>query len=177
MSTNPLAVEEVIRERRAAIDSARLKGRRLFDAFDGGSELGFQEKCSASSPIMIHGSEVRSSLCCNLAGEDDGVEAEVCDEVGSVCEEDVEKEMVVVVGVEEKGEVAGDGGCVCEDNVGKENMPSVEEKGGFAVGIVRRLWWMVRAAWLAFAVVVFALVVMSGKSFDGRLDGERLIPT
>lgn len=150
--TNHLAVEDVIRERRAVIKSGRLKGRRLFDAFEGRGEMDFQdeEKCSISSSIMIHGSEVRS-LCSSLSREDDGDEAEVGD--------------------------GDDGGGDCELSMEKERVISVEEKGGIVFGIVHRLWWIVRVAWIALAVVVFALLIFSGKSFDRRLDGRRLIPT
>ena len=149
--TNHLAVEDVIRERRAVVKSGRLKGRRLFDAFEGRGEMDFQEeKCSVSSSIMIHGSEVRS-LCSSLSREDDGDEAEVGD--------------------------GNDGGGDCERSMEKARVISVEEKGGIVFGIVHRLWRMVRVAWIAFAVVVFALLIISGKSFDRRLDGRRLIPT
>ncbi|KAK8266035.1 hypothetical protein V6Z12_D12G218300 [Gossypium hirsutum] len=61
--TNDLAVEEILRERRAAIESGKLKGRRLFEDDEDVNEVGFgrnEGSCSGFEIGLVQESEVRS---------------------------------------------------------------------------------------------------------------------
>lgn len=58
---NDLALEEILRERRAAIESGKLKGRRLFEAAEGASEVGSGE----NQEIIFGGREVFVHDHCN----------------------------------------------------------------------------------------------------------------
>ncbi|KAK8537706.1 hypothetical protein V6N13_096485 [Hibiscus sabdariffa] len=61
--TNDLAVDEILRERRAAIESGQLKGRRLFEDVDDETEPGFggnMVSCSELDVGLVEESEVRS---------------------------------------------------------------------------------------------------------------------
>lgn len=152
MRTNNLAIQEIISERRAAIESGRLKGRRLFHALEGGGELGSpqeNERCSACSSVLIHESEV-SSLCYYSSSPDFDEEDEV-----------------------DNGDNLH-GSCACVENVKREKV--VGRKGGIG-GVVHGSWWMVSIAWIAFSLVVFAFVIIYGQRVHGRDDGEGLIPT
>lgn len=154
MRTNNLAIQEIISDRRAAIESGRLKGRRLFHALEGGGELGSSqenERCSACSSVLIHESEVRS-LCYYSSSPDFDEEDEA-----------------------ENGDNLH-GSCACVENVKKEKV--VGRKGGIGIGGgVHGSWCMGSIAWIVFSLVVFAFVIIYGQSFHGRDDGEGLIPT
>ncbi|KAE8703510.1 hypothetical protein F3Y22_tig00110469pilonHSYRG00259 [Hibiscus syriacus] len=56
--TNDLEVEEILRERRLAIESGRLKGRRLFEDVDNETKVGFP--FSGLEISLVEESEVRS---------------------------------------------------------------------------------------------------------------------
>ncbi|KAB2053615.1 hypothetical protein ES319_A12G199900v1 [Gossypium barbadense] len=61
--TNDLAVEEILRERRAAIESGKLKGRRLFEDDEDVNEVSFgrnEGSCSGFEIGLVQESEVRS---------------------------------------------------------------------------------------------------------------------
>ncbi|KAL6011575.1 hypothetical protein ACLOJK_002023 [Asimina triloba] len=65
--TNDLAVQEITRDRQDAIESGRLKGRRLFD---GGDELGMHgkaEMCSGSTSVLIQGADVEEHYICSCS--------------------------------------------------------------------------------------------------------------
>ncbi|GFZ03772.1 hypothetical protein Acr_16g0003960 [Actinidia rufa] len=60
--SNDAAREEILRDRKAAIESGKLKGRLLFGPVEGGSEVGFEEREEVCS-------EVRS-VCSYECGDD-----------------------------------------------------------------------------------------------------------
>ncbi|KAM1025567.1 hypothetical protein ACFX14_038602 [Malus domestica] len=90
VTSNDWAVEEIRRERRAAIESGRLKGRRLFEAEDCEREMGFGGKeegtwCGGWSNGLAQESEVRSvSFDGSSDGEDGDDESGKSKEIG-VC--------------------------------------------------------------------------------------------
>ncbi|KAF5743680.1 hypothetical protein HS088_TW08G00265 [Tripterygium wilfordii] len=62
---NDLAIEEILRDRRAAIESGKLKARRLFDSLESATEIGLQ--------VLVQESEVRSVMSYE-SDDDDEIE-------------------------------------------------------------------------------------------------------
>ncbi|XWS37099.1 hypothetical protein CRYUN_Cryun19dG0013900 [Craigia yunnanensis] len=61
--TNDLAIEEILNERRAAIERGKLKGRRLFEDLEGVTDVGFGRDEVTYSGLeigLVQESEVRS---------------------------------------------------------------------------------------------------------------------
>ncbi|KAJ8634186.1 hypothetical protein MRB53_027522 [Persea americana] len=158
--TNDLAIEEIIKERHAAIENGKLKGRRLFDAMESGGEFGLhgkEEICSACSSILIQRSEVQSLFSCTSYDDEDGNGCGNCDSdcscscSSSVCVERIKKELT---SVEKKGGVDGDDGC--------------EERGR----------GMVPMAWLVLVLLLVVLnLILSWRSLDGEEDDWMIVPT
>ncbi|KAK9278110.1 hypothetical protein L1049_027929 [Liquidambar formosana] len=168
---NDLAGEETRRERRAAIESGKVKGRRLFEvSLEGETAVGFggrEEMCIGWSELGQE-SEVRSvfsyasddesgnggnkeeaysTVCCHCCS---------CSSSSLVFGENVEREKVVV----EAEKVVACG----------------EEKRGVGGNGKRGMLLM---AWLAIVLVVFAIGIISVRSFDGYGDENEviLVPT
>lgn len=162
MRTNDLAIVEIVRDRQAAIESGKLKGRRLFDEMEsGGGELGLfgkEEICSGCSSVLIQRSEVQSLCSCTSYDDenDDG-----CRDCDMSCS------------------------CSCSSSacVGsmKKELKCVEKKGGDngvdACG-ERERWLLVPIAWLVLGILLLVLnLILSWGSFDGEEDDEMLVPT
>ncbi|PSR89448.1 hypothetical protein CEY00_Acc29649 [Actinidia chinensis var. chinensis] len=161
--SNDAAREEILRDRKAAIESGKLKGRRLFGPVEGGSEVGFGEREEACS-------EVRSmcSYECDGENEDCGGEGEVvssggcyCGSGSGLCEEREEGgELVMVVG----GEKVRVGGEVEREECGRGNGGG---RGMFLMG------------WLAFALMVLTMGIIYKRCNGGYSDEDdvMLVPT
>lgn len=118
--TNDLAVEEILRERRAAIESGKVKGRRLFWGMEGATEmdLGYSDW----SDLVDQDSGAKSASTVSR-GSSGSVDAEESDNGGCKCwrcsmpevddDDDTERNKMVVVkpNVEEKR--SGDNGKRC----------------------------------------------------------------
>ncbi|KAL5862601.1 hypothetical protein ACOSQ3_000115 [Xanthoceras sorbifolium] len=173
---NDLAVMEILRERRAAIESGKLKGRRLFEEPEGVTEAGSGEReslCIIGWNSLNQDSEVRSA--CSYDSDDEkegnigGSEEEVlpaysdrcsysssnstslCGEIEIAEREVKEEEKVLVAEVKEKTSVSG----------GK---------------------WMAALRWIfVVLIIVYAVVLgaMSMRSFFGYKDEDEviLVPT
>lgn len=151
MRTNDLAIVEIVRDRQAAIESGKLKGRRLFDEMEsGGGELGLygkEEICSGCSSVLIQRSEVQSLCSCTSYDDENDAGCRDCDMSCS---------------------------CSCSSSV------CVEKKGGDngvdACGERER--WLVPIAWLVLGILLLVLnLILSWGSFDGEEDDEMLVPT
>ena len=147
--TNDLAVEEILRERRAAIESGKVKGRRLFWGMEGATEmdLGYSD-----SSDLVQDSGIRS-VSSGSSGSADGDESDNggsnfwgCSRSG----DDMERNKIVRV---------------------EANM---EEKRG---DNARR--WRVFMGWVCIALVLFTLGFILLRSFEGDGDGNEvfLVPT
>ncbi|KAL6497262.1 hypothetical protein OROGR_029192 [Orobanche gracilis] len=152
-----VAVEEILRDRRAAIISGKLKGRRLFQASEEDSDL--KEEISQSDwlnnmaqerkvmvvndPNSIHGGKrIRRSL----GGEDDDSTSVVSDQSlsRSFSDSSVSEEKVVVAVVEEEKRGGADG----------------NQRGGDR-------GYMVSNGWFAF-VLILAILGLISMSCNGR---------
>ncbi|XP_062029352.1 uncharacterized protein LOC133745306 [Rosa rugosa] len=119
--TNDFAVEEIRRDRRAAIESGKLKGRRLFEDEHEETEIGYggEESEWGSWDDWDQESEVRSLPLCGSGGEEvesgKSKEIKVCfqDSISSLtfspCGEKMKEEEKLVT-VEEKEVVENEGG-------------------------------------------------------------------
>lgn len=163
--TNDLAVEEgkyspsegwKVRTNDLAVEefinsNGKFKGRRLFEEFeDVASEMDArkEEICSACSSVLIQNGE-RNSWSCSFAGE----------EVGNH-----------VLSAHNSGRSYMDGVEGREPSDGLECKKMVlSQRNGDR--------WMVRAGWLAFVLVVFALAIISWRSIDTEDDTQVLVPT
>lgn len=169
MRNNNLAVEEILRERRAAIESGKLKGRRLFEAVEGVTEMdlgGREEICNDCWHGLLQESELRSvsSYDSDDHENEDGRNKEglfpvccqrcSCSSTSSTCE-NVEKE------VEE----------------GEKVVAILEEKRVACVG--ERKKCMVVMVWLAIALIVCAIGIFLTKKIGGYVDEDEviLVPT
>ncbi|KAA8542096.1 hypothetical protein F0562_023248 [Nyssa sinensis] len=79
------AVEEILRERRAAIESGKLKGRRLFGGLEGATEMAFEgrEEICNDCFDLVQESEVRSVS--SYGSHAENVNCESKEEVPSGC--------------------------------------------------------------------------------------------
>ncbi|BFG32287.1 hypothetical protein CerSpe_185610 [Prunus speciosa] len=163
--TNDLVVEEIRSERRAAIESGKLKGRRLFEAEECETEM-----CGGN--VLAQESEVRSVSFDDSDGDDDdgsgkSKEIAVCfqgcsktssSSSSSLSDEDVEREVEIetrkkLVSVEEKR--------VANKNEG---------------GNGRRCMAMIMP-WLAIALLVLAIFFIRGFAGYPNVDEVVLVPT
>ncbi|EEF51757.1 uncharacterized protein LOC125369803 [Ricinus communis] len=179
---NDLAVVEILRERKAAIKSGKIKGRRLFDAAEGANEVnsgGIQEIiCSYNWDGLVQEiSEVRS--VCSYDSDDEKeniVESKeemsrpvYCSSASSlsstsssssayICDECIEKEILMIEG--EKAVAAEVKGSEEEKKRGENGV-----KGWLAVGLI----------------VIYTIGIISMRSFtiDNYRDGNMviLVPT
>ncbi|CAK9170261.1 unnamed protein product [Ilex paraguariensis] len=172
---NDMVVQEILRERWAAIESGNLKGKRLFADFEGATGVGFEEReeiCSDWLGLIQENQESEmSSVCSSYGSHDDngdcgrkeGLTAGCyCCSGSSVSDERVEmrkKEVVgggekVVVGVEEKRKDSGEGGA----------------SGGR---------WMITMGWFAIVLLAFTLAIVSIRCNGGYVDQDEviLVPT
>lgn len=172
--TNDLVVEEIRRERRAAIESGKLKGRRLFEAEECETEMCFggTEGIWCGGNGLAQESEVRSVSFDDSDGDDDdgsgkSKEIAVCfqgcsktssSSSSSLSDEDVEREVEIearmkLVSVEEKR--------VANKNEG---------------GNGRRCMAMIMP-WLAIALLGFAIFFIRGFAGYLNVDEVVLVPT
>ncbi|XP_042491003.1 uncharacterized protein LOC122070825 [Macadamia integrifolia] len=169
---NDLVVEEILRDRRAAIESGKLKGRKLFDFdldilqdgsirdLDINNRWGSEDRCSGRSSVLIQGSEVRSmgSSSSSDTDEDDGGTHGLYhhSSSSSVSAMKVESDKVVT-SLDEKRLIWKGGG------------------GGRERAMVLMMFY------LAIFVIIFVLGIISLKSFEGFGDQQssfdNLIPT
>ncbi|KAK9108520.1 hypothetical protein Syun_024531 [Stephania yunnanensis] len=131
---NDLAVAEILDERRAAIESGELKGRRLIEALESVNTMGSSEEhdiCSAcsSSSVLIQTGDVDAYYSSSTDDSEDVDIEYICVECyssSSSVEMDSsdEGESRVVLAVDESGTGAGDG---------EKGIP---KKGNFAFAVV-----------------------------------------
>ncbi|XVE54464.1 hypothetical protein DITRI_Ditri03aG0083500 [Diplodiscus trichospermus] len=163
--TNDLAVEEILKERRAAIESGKLKGRRLFEEEDGVTDqVGFgSDQVQTSSGLeigLVQESEVRSVFSYesdNYEDENWGRKEVLCPSCphcssssSSPHDENVERGGTEVATLAEK-RIAGD---VCSGTSGR---------------------WRVVEVWLVIVLVVCIVGIISGWSFGIYEDEDEWI--
>lgn len=166
--TNDLAAQEILWERRAALVSGKLKGRRLF----GGLDNGDHDVCSDCIDMLQESHEVRSV---GSYGSDDnrkfenygeknrGIFGVDNDDNSSLCDEKIVEDLTLmrakkgVVDVKEKPRVA----------VGSK-------LGGSSGGR-----WMLAMAWFGIVTMLLTLGLISRSCNGGNLHGDKviLIPT
>ncbi|KAL6177654.1 hypothetical protein ACLB2K_049179 [Fragaria x ananassa] len=116
--TNDLAVEEIKRDRRAVIESGKLRGRRLFEDQHEETEIGYGEESEWGSwDDWDQESEMRSLPFCGSGGEEvesgESKEIKVCFQdsisslTSSICGEKMKEEEKLVTA--EKKEVVSNG--------------------------------------------------------------------
>ena len=178
VKNNDLAVDEILKERRAAIESGKLKGRRLFEAMGSSvSEMdfgGIEEMICHNLDGLVQESEVRSVFSYASDDETEDVEASkgglspyshhcsysssssssssfsfyICDN----CTEREKEEEKVVVEASEQEE--------------KRVLNADQERYGAS--------WMVAMGWLTIAFIVCAFGIIS-KSFGNHGVGNEVI--
>ncbi|KAF9668050.1 hypothetical protein SADUNF_Sadunf15G0087000 [Salix dunnii] len=177
VKSNDMVVDEILKERRAAIESGNLKGKRLFEAMGiGVSEMDF----GGTEEIICHNldglaqeSEVRSDFSYCSDDETEDFKADkgglspfshhcsysssssssfsfcICDN-GTEREEEEEKMMVEASEQEEKRVLNGD-----------------QERYGAG--------WMVAIGWLTIAFIVCVFGIISKRSFGNHGVGNEVI--
>ncbi|OVA09577.1 hypothetical protein BVC80_9101g102 [Macleaya cordata] len=177
--TNDLAVLEILRERRAAIESGKLKGKRLLEALESaassrekmnGNNNNNKEEdnqniysgCSNSSSVLIQGSEVRSLCSSSYSSsysDDDinGFDGGYC---YSSCSS-VEK-----MGTD-KVAVSGD-----DYQVAEEKRDHVDGVGVGVDGWSDGEKWMVVMGWVSIFLLAFALGIITWKGFNDGYGDE-----
>ncbi|KAF3970664.1 hypothetical protein CMV_005667 [Castanea mollissima] len=174
--TNDLAMEEIRRERKAVIESGRLKGRRLFEADESETETGFgwkEKMCNG----LAQESEVRSVSFCD-SDDDDDHENETGGMIGNVlpicfqccCSSSSSLSSLSSFSVRDeyvKGEV------VVEEE--KKVVASVEIRRDSYGGSGNGRRWMVVMGWLAIASIVYAICIVRMRSFGGYRDEHEMI--
>ena len=159
MRTNDLAVEEILNERRAAIESGKLKRRRPFEEVNGVTEVGFRRDevtCNGLEIGLVQESEVRSVFsyedenwgrkevlspscphCCSYSSS------------SSQCAENIQRGGIEVTTLAQKR-------IACDVGSG-------------------RVRWMVIMVWLAISLVVFIVGIISRRSFGIYKDEEVIL--
>ncbi|PSS07656.1 hypothetical protein CEY00_Acc18008 [Actinidia chinensis var. chinensis] len=146
--SNDAAREEILRDRKAAIESGKLKGRRLFRPVEGRSEAGFGEREEVCG-------EVRSvcSYECGDDNEDCGGVGEVVSSGGCGCGSGLCEDR------EEGGEVVG-------VNYGEVDR---EEECGGGNGGGKGMFFM---GWIAFALLVLTMGIIYKRCNHGGYGDE-----
>lgn len=158
---NNLAIEEIMRDRKAAIESGKLKGRRLFESLESATEIGLDG--------LGQESEVRSVI--SYVSDDDEYE----DKGG-------EERLLTLVFSHSSpcSSLSSSSKCGGELNKGEELMT----KGGNVMtgtedrnGKQRR--WIVVIDWLLIGLIVYAVGMISMKIVNGCQDHKEvsLVPT
>ncbi|KAJ6882522.1 hypothetical protein NC651_028957 [Populus alba x Populus x berolinensis] len=147
---NDLAVDEILKERRAGIESAGLKGRRLLGAMGSSvSEMGFEgieEMICNNRDGLAQESEIRSVFSYDSDDENENVEASKEGE-----SEEKEGEKVAVASVQE------------------ENRVSISDQDRYGTNR------MVALGWLIIAFIVCAIGIVSKRCFGGHGVGNEVI--
>ncbi|GAV90347.1 hypothetical protein CFOL_v3_33756, partial [Cephalotus follicularis] len=174
VGNNDLAVEEILRDRRAAIESGKLKGRRLFEAVEGVTEVGYGGREEVTGNWwhgLVQDSEVRSSVSC-YESADENENCRINDGLFPVCFQHVSCSSTSST-------------SLCGDNVEKEVeegdkvVAIMEEKRG-ACGCGERRRWVVVMVWLAIALIggAVGIISMAMKNTDENMDQNViLVPT
>lgn len=173
--TNDLAMQEILKERRAALVTGKLKGRRLF----GGPEEGDQEICSDCFDFLEE-SEVWSVE--SYVTSDDNNDHDH--------DHDEDKKNFEDCGSRDEKDEASfgslDGSCLCNEEMVEEEKMEMEmkmnEKARVGGGKLKRVnggRWMLALAWFAMVTMVFTLRLISIRCNGGNLHEEKviLIPT
>ncbi|CAK7336749.1 unnamed protein product [Dovyalis caffra] len=172
---NDLAVDEILKERREAIESGKLKGRRLFEAMGSSvSETdfgGIEGMVYDNLDGLVQETEVRSVSFYDSDDENEDVDARkeglspfshhcsyssssssssfyICDDC---MEREKEEEKVVVASVQEENRV----------------LNGEQERYGAS--------WMVAMGWLTIAFIACAIGIISKRSFGGHGVGNEVI--
>ena len=174
--TNDLAMEEIRRERKAVIESGRLKGRRLFEADESETETGFGWKEKICNGLAQE-SEVRSMSFCD-SDDDHDHENETGGMISNVlpvcfqccCSSSSSLSSLSSFSLRDeyvKGEV------VVEEE--KKVVASVEMRRDSYGGSGNGRRWMVVMGWLAVASIVYAICIVPMRSFGGYRDEHEMI--
>ncbi|WRX18344.1 hypothetical protein QQP08_010831 [Theobroma cacao] len=156
--TNDLAVEEILTERRAAIESGKLKGRRLFEGAEGVTEMGFG----------------RDEVTCS--GWEIGLDQE--SEVRSVFSYESDNDVDEIWGRKEVSSASCPRCCSCSPSSSSSSLcAEKEQRGGTEVAtlaekrIVRDVGsgrgrrWMVIIVWLTITLAVCVVGIISRRNF------------
>ncbi|KAJ6748383.1 hypothetical protein OIU79_029487 [Salix purpurea] len=162
---NELAVEEVLKERRAGIESSRgkLKGRRLFGSMGSSvSEMGFggiEEMICKNMDGLAHESEIRSSVYSyDSDDENENVEARN----PFVHRYSSSSSSYICDGCVERESAGKDGEKVAVATVQEENRVLISDQERYGTN------WMVALGCLTIAFIVFAIWIVSKISFGGH---------
>lgn len=166
-----VAMEEIRRDRRAAIESGKLKGRRLFEAEESEAEAGFGEREEISSTVASYGIEGKGS-CDQRSSEEEKVcgYCGCCRNSGSAMsflsdEKEDRGGVAVVVG---GGKVVG----VNVDEVKRDEISFVNGGGKRWIMVMIKGWFSV--VLMVFAVGVFIMRCNGGYGVE---DEVMLVPT
>lgn len=165
--SNDAAMEEIRRDRRAAIESGKLKGRRLFEA-----EVGFGEREEISSTVTSYGDEGKGS-CDQISSEEEKVcgYCGCCRNSGSglsfLSDEKEDGGGVAVAVVGGGGKVVG----VNVDEVKRDEISFVNGGGRWIMVMIKGLFSVVL---MVFAVGVFIMRCNGGYGVE---DEVMLVPT
>lgn len=176
---NDLAVQEILRERRAALASGKLKGRRLFKGSPS-EEVEGEDICNECFDHLCHPeSEVRSM---GSYGSDDEEDEKKCFE-----------EYVWSYGGNDRRDSNSLDSSLSEEKMGKDVslMERIKEERnhddkekrrvGFGANLVGKNGgkWMIAMAWFSVLTMALALGLISVSCNGGNLEEEKvfLIPT
>lgn len=159
---NDLAVEEILRDRKAAIESGKLKGRRLFEEEEGASEVGSGGKQDIISDNW-NGFEEMSMFSYNSDDEKENVESK-------------EEELYPVLCHYGSCSYSSSTSYICDDCI--DEAVATEKKGvNIVAGYSNRL--TKAKGWLAIILILCAICIISMKrlSGNGKVKEVILVPT
>ncbi|KAL3512565.1 hypothetical protein ACH5RR_025282 [Cinchona calisaya] len=179
--TNDLAAQEILRERRAALVSGKLKGRRLFEGLENIRD--HEEICNdcfdflqENSRRRHHHHEVRSLGSSYGSSSDDGKKFEDCGGCGG-------KNNQGIFELDNNNNNNNNNSCFCDDDEivrGDNGKIDVKERRRVVVGSnFGGGRWMLAMAWFAIVIMVLTLGLISMSCNGGNLHEEKviLIPT
>lgn len=180
---NDLAVDEILKERRAGIESAGFKGRRLLGAMGSSvSEMGFggiEEMVCNNVDRFTQESEIRSVFSYDSDDENENVEASKeglspfahhCSySSSSSSSSSFSSSSYICDGCVERESAEKEGEKVAVSSVQEENTVLISDQERYGTNR------MVALGWLIIAFIVCAIGIVSKRSFGGHGVGNEVI--